>query len=204
MSKIKSHLTIGNKFLGSLLYFKDANGRGHLKLSFKNKIAGFNKGTDVPTTLPVPVQSPDPVSLDVSYKFPDSLLEVKKVAGGKTEREFYNVPLPVSNLLFMIRIKDWHLLDDDQPAPNPLVLAPPDGSKSVAVIFSFLGANGLPFVPTGYVCPQGMGTISVPESPLNTFCIGIAADPSNQSANGFQVQIPFPKAEQDGFLGLKQ
>jgi hypothetical protein len=194
VGKIKSHLTIGNKFLGSLLYFKDASGRGHLKLSFKNKIAGFNKGTDVPTTLPVLAQSSDPVSLDVSYKFQDSLLEVKKIVNGKTEREFYSVPLPISSLLFMIRIKDWHLLDDDQPAPSPLVLTPPDGSNSVAVIFSFLGANGLPFVPTGYVCPQGMGTVSIPESPLDTFCIGIAADPSNQDANGFQLQIPLPRA----------
>ena len=193
MSKIKSHLTIGNKFLGSLLYFKDASGRGCLKLSFKNKIAGFNKGTDVPTTLPVPAQSSDPVSLDVSYKFPDSLLEVKKIVKGKTEREFYKVSLPVSDLLFMIRIKDWHLLDDDQPEPNPLVLTSPNGSSSVAVIFSFLGQNGLPFVPTGYECPQGMGTITLPESPLDTFCIGIAAEPSNQDANGFLLQIPFPK-----------
>ena len=85
-NKIKSHLLIGNKFLGSLLYFKDASGRGCLKLSFKNKIADFVVGSDVPTTLPAPAMLTDPITLDVSYKFEDSLLEVKKMLNGKPDR----------------------------------------------------------------------------------------------------------------------
>ncbi len=190
--KIKSHLVINNKFLGSLLYFKDKSDRGSLKLSFKNKIADFVKGTDVSTTLPVLAKLDTPLSLDVSYKFPDSLLEVKKIVNKKTEREFYKVPLPISEILFMIRMKNWELLDDDKASANQLVLTPPDSTNSVAIIFSFLGSNGLPFMPTGYQCP-GMGTIAIPENPLSTFCIGIAPDPNNQDPNNFLIQIPFSK-----------
>ncbi|TXI92369.1 MAG: hypothetical protein E6Q34_06550 [Burkholderiaceae bacterium] len=194
-NEIKSHLLIGNKYLGSLLYFKDAQGRGCLKLSFKNKVADFTRGTDVPTTLPVPVKRTDPTTLDISYKFPDSLLEVKEIVNGKTERAFYNVPLPISGILFMIRIKDWQTLDDDQPKPNPLVLTPPTNKNSVVIIFSFLGENGLPFTAGGYQPVEGMGTIDLPENPLNTFCIGLAEDPNNNSTNGFELIVPLPKKD---------
>ena len=191
---IKSHLLIGNKFLGSLLYFKDAQGRGCLKLSFKNKVADLARGTDVPTTLPVPLKRTDPTTLDISYKFPDSKLEVKEIVNGKTERSFYDVAIPISSVLFMIRLKDWRTLDDDQPKPNPLILKPPTNTNSVVIIFSFLGENGLPFA-NGYQPAEGMGTIDLPESSLHTFCIGLAEDPNNNSANGFELMVPLPKTE---------
>lgn len=190
--EIKSHLLIENKYLGTLLYFKDKDGRGCLKLSFKNKIADFVVGTDMPTTMPAPVKLTGPITLDVSYKFQDALLEVKKMVNGKPDRAFYKTTQPIANLLFMIRIKDWHLLNNDQPSANPLVLTPSSQDSKVAIIFSFLADNGLPFVPTGYVCPMGMGTIALPEDPLKTFCIGIADDPTNNADQGFQIQIPFP------------
>jgi hypothetical protein len=189
---IKSHLLIQDKFLGALLYFKDVDGRGCLKLSFKNKIMGFVKGTDIPTTLPVPLKLDEPISLDLSYKFPDSLLEVKKIVAKKVQPEFYDVTLPISNCLFFIRLKDWRSLDDAKPSKSPLVLMPPDQSDNVVIVFSFLGANGLPFVPAGYVCPMGMGIIALPEDPLKTFCIGIADDSNNTDTNGFNVYIPLP------------
>lgn len=188
----KSYLQIKDKYLGTLFHTKDALGRGYLKLSFKNKIAGFVKGTDIPTTLPVLAKLTDPLTLDVSYKFEDSLLEVKKTVNGKTEREFYKIPLPVSNCLFFIRIKDWNSLDDAKTSSSPLVLTPPNQSGSVVIIFSFLGENGLPFVPPQFSI-EGMHTIDVPENPLSTFCIGIGEDPNNTSANGFEIHIPFPK-----------
>lgn len=188
--KIKSHLLINNKFLASLLYFKDKNGRGCLKLSFKNKIADFVKGTDVPTALPVLARLPNPINLDISYKFVDSLLEVKKIVNSKTEREFYKVPLPIQTCLFLIRIKDWQRLDDAPPqSSSPLVLTPPVTGNSVAVVFSFLGENGQPIAPKEYNCL--MGTIDLPEGSLRTFCIGIANDPINKDSNGFLLQIPF-------------
>lgn len=191
--KIKSRLLIGGKYLGSLLYFKDAEGRGCLKLSFKNKIADFNVGSDVPTTLLALPKETDPITLDVSYKFPDSLLEVKKMVDGKPDpdRAFYKITLPVTTCLFLIRIKDWHLLDDATPSTSPLVLTPPSASNSVVVVFSFLGANGQPIAPKEY--NTMMGTVDLPEDPLKTFCIGIADDPNNTDPNGFLLQIPFPK-----------
>lgn len=193
--EIKSQLLIGNKYLGTLLYFEDAQGRGCLKLSFKNKIADFNVGSTVPTTLPAPPRETDPITLDVSYKFQDSLLEVKKVVNGKPDpdRAFYNVTLPVTTCLFLIRIKDWHLLDDATPTASPLVLTPPSGGNSVAIVFSFLGADGHPIAPKEY--NTLMGTIDLPEDPLKTFCIGIAEDPNNTDPNGFAIHIPFPMAE---------
>jgi hypothetical protein len=191
--KIKSHLLIGNKFLGSLLYFKDAQGRGCLKLSFKNKIADFVVGSDVPTTLPAPAMLTSPITLDVSYKFADSLLEVKKMVNGKPDRAFYKITLPVTTCLFLIRIKDWHALDDATPSKSPLVLTPPSSGNSVAIVFSFLGANGQPIAPKEY--NTLMGTVDLPEDPLKTFCIGIAPDPTNNEPQGFIVQIPFPKVQ---------
>lgn len=190
----KSHLLIQDKFLGTLLYFKDKDARGCLKLSFKNKITNFTKSADVPTILPVPSKLDNPMRLDVSYKFQDSLLEVKKIIDGKVEPEFYKVPLPISNVLFFIQIKNWHLLDVAKPSNSPLILTPPSQNSSVVIIFSFLGTNGLPFTAKNYVCPNGMGTIDLPETPLSKFCIGIADDTDDTDENGFKIGIPFPPA----------
>ncbi len=187
----KSYIQIYNKYLGTLLHFKDIIGRGCLKLSFKNKIDGFVKMTDIPTTLPVPTKLTDPMSLDISYKFQDSLLEVKKLINGKIEREFYKIPLPISNYLFIIRIKDWHLLDDVEQSDNPLVLTPP--SDSVAITFSFTADNGLPFQTPQYYCVEGMGAINLPEMPLGQFCIGIGEDKNPDPDNDFLLMCPNKK-----------
>lgn len=189
---IKSHLLIQDKFLGALLYLKDTKGRSYLKLSFKNKIEGFNKGTDISTILPVPAKLDGLIGLDISYKFEDRLLEVKKVIGNKVQPEFYQVPLPISSELFTIRIKDWHSLATAQNPDRPLVLTPPS-SKSVAIVFSFLGDNDQPFKPSQYEFPMGMGMIDLPETPLSQICIGIAEDLNNVSVNGFEIYIPYPK-----------
>ena len=85
---IKSHLLIKNKFLGALLYFKDKKDRGCLKLSFKNKITNFVKYSDVSTIMPTQLELKNAISLDISYKFVDNILELKKVIDGKTVREF--------------------------------------------------------------------------------------------------------------------
>ena len=186
--KIKSYLQIQDKYLGTLLYFKDTQNRGCIKLSFKNKITGFVKETNIKTNLPVPAKLDRPISLDISYKFEDSLFEVKKIIDRKLEREFYKIPLPISTYLFIIRIKDWHNLDKAEPSTNPLILTPKQ-SSSVAIVFSFLGTNGKPIAPKEYNCL--MGTIDLPESPLSTFCIGIAEDTNNEK-NAFIVQFPYP------------
>lgn len=182
---------IGNKFLGALLYFKDKDNRGCLKLSFKNKIADFVKGSDVPTTKPVPLKLNDLIKLDISYKFQDSRLEVKRIVIGKPkpEREFYPFSLPPSTDLFTLKIKDWHLLDDAKPSNSPLILTPPE-SNSVVIVFSFLGTNNRPIKEKEYSVPI-MRTIDLPEIALNKFCIGIAEDKASNERNGFVIKIPY-------------
>lgn len=188
--KIKSHLLIEDKFLGSVLYFKDKSNRGCLKFSFKNKIADFIKYTDIPTTKPVPLKLDTPINLDISYKFEDSLLEIKKIIDKKEEREFYKMPLPVSTSLFIIRIKDWSLLDtDDKKSHSPLVLTPPSKNNSVAIIFSFFDVNGKPITQSEYPCT--MGIIDLPESNLNKLGIGISEDKDNNEINNFIIKIPY-------------
>ncbi|HEV3245399.1 MAG TPA: hypothetical protein VG102_03500 [Candidatus Paceibacterota bacterium] len=73
------------------------------------------------------------------------------------------------------------------------MLTPPLGGNRIAIVFSFLGANGQPIAPKEY--NTMMGTIDLPEDPLKTFCIGIAPDPTNNEPQGFIVQIPFPKTQ---------
>lgn len=188
--KIKSHLLIENKFLGSLLYFKDKSDRGCLKLSFKNKIADFVKYTDIQTIKPVPLKLANSINIDISYKFKDSILEIKKIIDKKVEREFYKMPLPVSTHLFIIRIKDWSLLDsDDKKLHSPLILIPSSQNKSVAIIFSFFGINGQPIAPAEYSCT--MGIIDLPENNLNKFGIGIVEDKDNNEINNFIIKIPY-------------
>lgn len=188
--KIKSHLLIEDKFLCSILYFKDKYDLGCLKLSFKNKIADFVKYTDISSTKPVPLKLDNPINLDISYKFNDNLLEIKKIVNKKIEREFYKMPIPVSTYLFIIKIKNWNLLDfDDKKSNNPLVLKSPGKNKSVAIIFSFVGVNGEPITPKEYACT--MGIIDIPKENFNKFCIGIAEDKNNIEINNFIIKIPY-------------
>ena len=189
--KIKSHLLIENRILGSLVYFTDKEGRGCLKLSFKNKIADFVIGTNVPTSLPAPLALTTPITLDLSYKFQDHLLEVKKMIDKKPQPNFFNVPSPFKSWLFTIKLRDWHLLEIYKKKPrSPLHLTPPSANPSIIVIFSFLGAEGSPFKPHEYDCR--MGTIKLPRTSDDTFCIGVAEDVNPSQTNDFIIGIPFP------------
>lgn len=130
------------------------------------------------------------VGLDISYKFRDSLLEVKKVSEGKVIREFYAVPLPMKACLFTLQLRDWEMLDVCTNPPEwPLSLTPSGPSNSVVVIFSFLGPEGLPLKPPQYDCPI-MRSIELPEEVNNSFWIGIAGDPNPSLTHDFVLGIP--------------
>ncbi len=192
MSKplIKSRLLLGNKHLGALFYDKKGDGRGYLKLSFKNKIAGFVKGSDVPTTMPASLKLEEPVKIELSYKFNDNLFSVKKIIDGrKPAYEFYKVSVPPQTCLFYLRIKDWHLLDDASHSPNPLVLNLSGNCNSIAVIFSFLDKNERPLSPPEY-SDTLMGCIDLPEKKLKRLCIGVAPDPNNNESNNIVIMLP--------------
>lgn len=191
---IKSHLLINDRLLGALLYFKDKEDRGCLKLSFPYEIANFKKGIDIPTTKPVLLESKDSITLDISYKFNDSLLEIKKIINKKVEPEFYPIPIPFSTALFILKIKDWHILDAIESPKQPLGLIYPNQCNSVAIIFSFLGIDGRPIAPKEYAKPI-MGTIDLPESNLNKFCIGITEEKNYKEESNFIIVLPFKREQ---------
>lgn len=100
---LKNRILLGNKLLGDLFYFKDKNGRSSLKFSFKNKITDFTRWTNVKTILPVPVFEKEPLSFDLSYKFQDNLLEIKRQRGTIVEREFYKKAYPQIDIYLFLR-----------------------------------------------------------------------------------------------------
>ncbi|MFA6386375.1 MAG: hypothetical protein WCW04_01210 [Candidatus Paceibacterota bacterium] len=186
----KSRILIGDRLLGTLLYTRDKKNRGYLKFSIKNKIINFVKSTDVPTKLPVVLKLNKPTSLEISYKFKDRLLGIKRMVDGKFEREFYKVIIPIESCLFILRVKDYSFYDKYIKNKDVLVLNPPSiNNKSVAIIFSFLGKNGAPFSHPDYNCGM-MGMIDLPEIELNKLCIGIAEDMQDFGHQDIQVLFP--------------
>lgn len=194
MSKplIKSRFLLGKKHLADLVYDKDAIGRGYLKISFKNPIADFIKGSDVPTRMPILPRLQEPINLELSYKFQDDFFSIKKIRKGKKpEYEFYKVLTPPVECLFYLKIKDLNSLDDvNQDSVSQLILLPPDNSNSVAVVFSFLNAGGTPLAPPKY-SGMLMGCIDLPEQRFDKLCIGICPDPDNNEAEGIVIMFPY-------------
>ena len=189
---LKSRLLLGNKLLGDLFYDKDVKGRGYLKLSFKNKFTGFTISADFPTLLPVPLASPLQTKVEISYKFDENLFAVKTYTDGVWSRQFHSMSLPHSTCLFIIQIKDLHFLEDSE-SDNSLILNPPNDGP-LAIIFSFAGPQGVPLKPPEY---NGflMGSIDIPETPLNKLWIGIARDPnSNKRIGDLSIAFPFALA----------
>ncbi len=192
MPLIKSRLLVGNKHLGDLFYDNDSKGRGYLKLSFKNEIADFVRGTDTKnSTSPTELKLNKPIRLELSYKFKDQLFSIKRITKGeKNKYEFHKISLPVSTCLFYLRIKNWEVLDDDDGTLNSsLVLTPPTATKSIAIIFSFLGANGQSPCPSEY-SDITMGCIDLPDQGLKNFCIGLSSDIQNNQENNIIIMFP--------------
>ncbi len=191
---LKSHILLGSKLLGSLFYFKDTEGRSSLKLSFKNKLGSFTMWADsehLKNKLALPASNEE-VSFDLSYKFADNLLEVKRQIGIKIERHFHKIPFPPKNYLFILKIKDWHILNEAIDTKDSLTLNLPDHTDSVSVFFSFLGVNGLPFAPEDYMQEMGR-TVSadLPEADFPKICIGTVEDNNNTESYNLVIKIPY-------------
>jgi hypothetical protein len=184
----------GNKLLGSLLYFQDSKGRPCLKLSFKNKIApaklwAIDKSTGAKKDLK---DTPDEHSLDISYKFTDSVLEIKsEIPGTKPSGTFIDVPLPPLSYLFLIRIKDWHDLSEVIPEKNHLLLTPPTNASQIAVFFSFTGTDGKPFLDPEYNTEFGRTIIfNIPHpAPLDKLWIGIVEDKEHNEPYNLLIKV---------------
>jgi hypothetical protein len=185
----------GNRLLGSLIYFLDSKDRPCLKISFKNKVGGAkmwskDRFTDTETELANDFQD---LSLDVSYKFQDGLLELKReVPGNKPERKFLLVPQPPTSYLFLVRINDLEILNIATLAEDHLVLEPPVTTKQVAVFFSFAGADGRPLLPDEYANDYGKSIIQeIPhEKPYDKIWIGIVEDTPHTYPFNLLIKIP--------------
>ena len=115
-----------------------------MKFSFKNKVGGITLWTDsssLENSISLPPASEE-VSLDVSYKLEDCLLEIKRQDGVSVNAQFYEVPFPAKNLLFVLRVKDWDVLSEPKKVTDCLVIQPPTGGRAVNVFFSLAGTNG--------------------------------------------------------------
>ena len=195
--KKKSRLLLeGNKLLGSLIYFEDKEGRDCLKLSFKNKVSPSKTlFEDIKTGAKTELaSSSDETSVDISYKFKDSILELKEeVPGKKKEGKFLKVPIPIGNYLFLIRLKDWHHLNKVKADASSILLETPSSGNKIAVFFSFAGVEGKPFVPKEYWAQHEVRSIPVNlpnKGPLDKIWIGVVKDEGNNGPYNLEVKVP--------------
>jgi hypothetical protein len=193
----KSYITLNDKLLGSLLYLKDKNGKSYLKFSFKNKTKNLIKWSDTPTLLPAELQQEEEVSVDLSFKFEDKLLEYKRQIGEKITREFYKVNFPTDNLLFIAKLRDIHLLDDAPTKGDKIPLVIGDPTKTAFIYFSFTSDNGLPFTPGELLQIDGAEikviAADLPEKDFPYLCVGITEVPNDTEPYNLIIKIPYQK-----------
>lgn len=197
----KCHLILGeDKLLGSLLLLKDKNSRDALKFSLKSKLDQTTVWhDDLLTGERKKLEEPkgNPLSFDISYKFSDNLLEIKReIPKQEPFRKFLKLEPPFKSYLFALRIQNWQttLPRVHVKADSLLLMANPDEEK-VIVFFSFLGENGLPFLDSNYMNEKGR-TIAADlpfPPPFSKICIGVAPDPDNNEEMDLTFQIPVDK-----------
>lgn len=171
----------GNRRFGSLLYFVDAQGRGCLKITCKVPIGSAtlwrkNAGSDEREMLE---EEPPQLTLDISYKYADSLLEIKREYGAeKPKRTFSNFPLPPKGYLFQLKIKNWHKLPIADPQEGDILLEAPAEGEQLAIFFSLPGEDGKGFVDPEYLDTAGlMVRVEIPEAaPRDVIFIGTTVD----------------------------
>lgn len=196
--EMKKHLFLeGNRLLGSLLYYQDAQGRPYLKFSIKHKVAGNlwvqERKTGKEKSF-LPTQAAE-MSADASYKFADNLLELKTQIPGERPRPLMTeVPTPPQNYLFMIRLKDWEHLPVDIPDADSLMLAPPWSCNEIVIFISFPGVEGKPFMPEDGVMKEVEGrtiVINLPlAAPYDKVWIGIGEDKGNNEKYPLTIKGP--------------
>ena len=162
MTKIlkKIRIIIGeDRLLGDLLYYVDMRGRHSLKLSIKAKLETMSEwGRHTGRYDQVDLTNPriikkvaDGQSIEISYKFENHKLEVKKeIVDGSIERNFYEVVIPFERHLFTLILKNWENLPATTPSPDDLILNKSDLSNEVAIIFSFANEQGKGFMDTNF------------------------------------------------------
>jgi len=151
----KRILLRGKLHLADLLYFSDARNRYHFKCSFKNKVSPlrtwkkhFGELETLDFKNPHTTKSvKDGQSLEVSFKFQDCKLEIKReVKGGSIERSFYKVIVPTERNLFTVIINNQEGLNQVSPTENDMVVLDKNLKDQIALVFSFVSAKGKPIM----------------------------------------------------------
>ncbi len=186
----------GGKLVGSFLFFNDAAGRPCFKFSLKPKLGAAevsfeDKNTGERTKLTV--APPPEMSVDVSYKFDDRLLELKRQEPGKSpERHFIKTPEVPIAYLFSVRIKNCELLPVIPVEPGMFELKPPISAEKVAVIFSFVGEEGRPFMIDEYLKAEGRTIIiDLPNNPpFDKLYVGVVGESENNEPYDLTIKAP--------------
>ncbi len=201
MNKIllKKYLFLeGNRSLGALILYEDAEGRRCLKLSIEHKIGQGdlwvveNKTGRQKSFLPTP---PQEMSGDISYKFANNLLELKTQVPGERPRVLITeIPTPPKNYLFAIRLKDWEHLPVGLPDKDTLILAPPWSCKEIVIFCSFAGVEDKAFMPEQGLIKNIEGQIFIVDLPLpkpyDKIWVGIGEDSGNQERHPITIKAP--------------
>ena len=135
------------------------------------------------------------MSVDVSYKFTDNLLEVKTEVPGERPRPLMTeVPTPPQNYLFLIRVRDWGHLPVETPNADAIVLAAPWSCKELVIFVSFAGIEGKPFMPEPGVMKKVEGRTIVIDlslsAPYDKVWLGIGEDSGNNEQYPLTVKAP--------------
>lgn len=199
MTKVlkKCRIILGeDHLLGSLIYFLDKKGRPAIKFSFKLKVGSlgaWQESAETNERVPLKLKPHGVVSLDASYKFDDSLLEIKREEpGNKPHQDFIKIPMPMEMYLFGLRVKNWQKLPRVEMNKNALILQPPIAGGNIYIIISFEGENGLPFADELFNKEQGvMAVATLPRDsyPKRVF-VGVSGDPDNTEELDLVIRIP--------------
>jgi hypothetical protein len=187
----------GNHLLGAVLFYEDASGRPCLKFSIQHKMVGDLWVQERKTGKEVSflTDSSRAMSVDVSYKFADNLLEIKTEAPGERPRPLMTeVPTPPQNYLFLIQVRDWGHLPVETPSADAIVLETPWPCKELVIFVSFAGVESKPFMPESGVMKEVEGRTIVIDLPLSTpydkIWIGIGEDSGNTEQYPLTVKAP--------------
>ena len=141
-----------NKLLGNILLLKDRKGNHSLKIAFSLKTIGskfFLNPERTGNVSSFDLEShhivASGISSDISYKFTNQKLEIKDETSLKIERSLYDVDIPSTGPLFMLRLSDLAILPVVELKVEDLLITEGLTSNSFAICFSFPGVNGKPW-----------------------------------------------------------
>lgn len=144
-----------SKYFGKIILLKDVRGRISLKFTFSQRFAGTISLSNPSRNINelnldkylYRREAPKGYTMELSYKFENKKLEQKyEIKGGPIERSFYDVNVPASSPLFLLRMGSIHVLENVIILPGDIVVNDGLWCNSVMINVSFGGPNGNPFL----------------------------------------------------------